>query len=45
MQATITAGDRAAEVAWVIAVAWQGQGLAATGELHNGERVWRRQSR
>jgi len=45
VQATITAGGRAAEVAWVIAVAWQGQGLAATGELHDGERVWRRQSR
>jgi RimJ/RimL family protein N-acetyltransferase len=84
VQATITAGGRAAEVAWVIAVAWQGQGLAAeaaaglvawleaggvqtitaqvhpdhhasaavaaraglaaTGELHDGERVWRRQS-
>jgi RimJ/RimL family protein N-acetyltransferase len=84
VQATITAGGRAAEVAWVIAVAWQGQGLAAeaagglvawleaggvqtitahvhpdhhasaavaaraglaaTGELRDGERVWRRQS-
>jgi hypothetical protein len=44
VQATITAGDRAAEVAWVIAVAWQGQGLAATGELHHGERVWRRET-
>ena len=44
VQATITAGGRAAEVAWVIAVAWQGQGLAATGELHDGERVWRRPS-
>ena len=81
----LTAGGRAAEVAWVIAVAWQGQGLAAeaaeglvawleaggvqtitahahhpdhhasaavaaraglaaTGELHDGERVWRRET-
>jgi RimJ/RimL family protein N-acetyltransferase len=84
VQATITAAGRAAEVAWVIAVAWQGQGLAseaarglvawleaggvqtitahvhpdhhtsaavaaraglaAIGEVHDGERVWRRQT-
>jgi RimJ/RimL family protein N-acetyltransferase len=82
VQATITAAGRAAEVAWVIAMAWQGQGLAAeaaeglvawlkaggvqtitahvhpdhhasaavaaraglaaTGEMHDGERIWRR---
>jgi RimJ/RimL family protein N-acetyltransferase len=84
VQATITAAGRAAEVAWVIGVAWQRQGLAAeaarglvawleaggvqtitahvhpdhhasaavaaraglaaTGEVHDGERVWRRQT-
>lgn len=80
VQATITDTGRAAEVAWVIAMAWQGQGLAAeaaeeleaggvqtitahvhpdhhasaavaaraglaaTGELHDGERVWRRET-
>ena len=44
VQAAITATGRAAEVAWVIGVAWQGQGLAATGEVHDGERVWRRQT-
>jgi RimJ/RimL family protein N-acetyltransferase len=85
VQATIAAAGRAAEVAWVIAVPWQGQGLAAeaaeglvawleargvqtitahvhpdhhasatvaaraglaaTGEVHDGEQVWRRQTR
>jgi RimJ/RimL family protein N-acetyltransferase len=84
VQATITATGRAAEVAWVIAMAWQGQGLAAeaaqglvawleaggvqtitahvhpdhdasaavaaraglaaTGEMYDGERVWRRET-
>jgi len=29
VQATITAAGRAAEIAWVIGVAWQGQGLAS----------------
>jgi RimJ/RimL family protein N-acetyltransferase len=85
VQATITAAGREAEVAWVIAVPWQGQGLAteaarglvawleargvqaitahvhpdhhasatvaaraglaATGGVHDGEQVWRRQTR
>ena len=84
VQATITAAGGEAEVAWVIGVPWQGQGLAteaarglvawleaggvqaitahvhpdhhasaavaaraglaATGEMHDGERVWRRQA-
>lgn len=84
VQATITAAGRAAEVAWLIAAAWQGQGLAseaaqglvawleaggvqtitahvhpdhhasaavaaraglvATEEVHDGERVWRRET-
>jgi RimJ/RimL family protein N-acetyltransferase len=84
VQATITAAGRAAEIAWVITVAWQGQGfaveaarglvawleadgvqtvtahihpdhhasaavaaragLAATGETHDGEQVWRRET-
>jgi RimJ/RimL family protein N-acetyltransferase len=85
VQATITAAGRAAEVAWVIGVTWQGlglaseaagglvawleaggvqtitahvhpdhhasaavaarAGLAATGEVHDGEQVWRRPAR
>ena len=84
VQATITAAGREAEVAWVIGMAWQGQGLAseaagglvgwleaggvrtitahvhpdhhasaevaahaglaATQEVHDGERVWRRRT-
>jgi RimJ/RimL family protein N-acetyltransferase len=46
--APIVEGGREASIAWVIGVAWQGQGyateaagLAPTNEVTDGERVWR----
>ena len=38
VQATITDDGRAAEIAWVIGVAWQGQGLAS--EAAGGLVAW-----